>query len=91
MIEIEWCLLNSYALKSKTHCDLFQGRLFHMLLYVLDKYLLCLHAMLAQNWVEGAKDIVDLRSFPHGTCSLIGLDPTGKPELFTYGVHYHTT
>lgn len=26
MIEINWCLLNSYS-KSKTHCDLFQVRL----------------------------------------------------------------
>lgn len=53
-MEIKCHLLNSHS-KSETHCDLFQGRIFHMFLHVLNKYLWSMHDVLAWSSAQGYK------------------------------------
>ena len=58
MIQIKWCLLNSYSLNLlnlKHTVTCFKKRLSHMFLHVLGKYLSSLHNVLARSWVQGTQ------------------------------------
>lgn len=90
MTEIKWCLLNSYS-KYETHRDLYQGRLFHMFLHILNKYLWSMTCWPEAGDRDTKEDTIDPRLLPHGECSLTDLKPTGRHELCTSVVHCHTT
>lgn len=58
--------------KSKTHRDLFQVRLLHMLLHVLNKYLSGMHDVPARTWA---------REIQRGTRQTPGLSLMGHVHL----------